>query len=489
MRPATNRRAFLRRAAAITAINALPVGCFRPKGSLSDVRVAVIGFHGQGMHHLKHLLELRGARIVALCDVDTRTMDEGVELLKKHDLVARQYVDYRKLCEDKEVDGVIIATPHHSHVLIAMTAMAHGKHVYVEKPVSHNLWEGRRLVEAAARKPGLIVQHGMQRRSDEGWAEAIAWVNEGHLGKITLSRGLNFKARESIGSEPGPGRTAKFINYDLWSACRPMAPVTRDRFHYDWHWQWPYGNGDIGNQGPHQLDVARWALGQMTLPRRVMSLGKRWGYKDDGETPNNQLAFFGYEPAPVLFDNRGLPMKDMNWSVEPVFKHKAGGRQIDFPRIGNVIHCEGGLIVESKVYDAAGKVMRSFEVRGGGDHLEAWLDSIRAGKPKSENLSVLNGHLSAGLAHLANISWRIGRMMKPEEIRERLQGDPAALGTLADFEANLLANRIDWKTDEAVVGPWLDFDAAAERFTGEFAEEANKLLTEEYREEFKLPEV
>jgi hypothetical protein len=133
--------------------------------------------------------------------------------------------------------------------------------------------------------------------------------------------------------------------------------------------------------------------------------------------------------------------------------------------------------------------MRSFEVRGGGDHLEAWLDSIRAGKPKSENLSILNGHLSAGLAHLANISYRMGRTMKPDEIRERLQGNPAALETLADFEANLLSNGIDWKTDEAVAGPWLDFDPVAERFTGEFAEEANKLLTEEYREEFKLPEV
>jgi predicted dehydrogenase len=485
-----SRRDFLRKAAAITALNALPVGCSRPKNSLTDVRVGMIGFHGQGMHHLKHLVEeLHGVRVVALCDVDTRTMDDGVEYLKKHDLVARQYVDYRELCADKEVDGVIIATPHHSHVLIALTAMANGKHVYVEKPVSHNLWEGRKLVEAAAKRPNLIVQHGMQRRSDEGWEQAIAWVNEGHIGKVTLSRGLNYKSRESIGSEPGPGRTAKFINYDLWSACREPVPVTRDRFHYDWHWQWAYGNGDIGNQGPHQLDVARWALGQMTLPRRVMSLGNRWGYKDDGETPNNQLAFFDYEPVPLIFDNRGLPMKDMDWRVEPVWRQPIGAGHVDFPRIGNVIHCEGGLVAESKAYDKDGKVIKSFDVRGGGDHLAAWLDSIRAGKPKSENLSILNGHLSAGLAHLANISYRVGKTMKPEEIRERLQGNAAALDTLTNFEENLRANKIDWNSDLAVTGPWLEFDPATERFTGEFSEEANKLLTEEYRKGFELPEI
>lgn len=487
----TTRRSLLKRTMAVTALNALPVGCFKPKGAADDIRVGLIGFHGQGMHHLLHLLELTGVRIVALCDVDTRTMDKGVAALKKQGLVARQYVDFRKLCEDKEVDGVIIATPHHSHVLIAMTALAHGKHVYVEKPVAHNIWEGRKLVEAAARRPNLIVQHGMQRRSDAGWEEAIAWANAGNLGKITLSRGLNYKMRESIGKVPGPDRVAKFINYDLWSATREMKPVMREKFHYDWHWQWDYGNGDIGNQGPHQLDVARWALQQMTLPRRVMSLGNRWGYVDDGQTPNNQLAFFGYEPVPLMFDNRGLPRSELRWQEgwEPVFKYPLGSGRVDCPRIGNVIHCEGGLIAESKAYDADGKVIRSFDVRDGGDHVGNWLQSIRNGKALSDNLSILNGHLSAALAHLANISYRVGRKMSPQEVRERLQGDKDGLATLNDFEANLQANKIDMSVEQAVVGPWLTFNPEIERFEGEFSEEANKLITEEYREEFKLPEI
>lgn len=480
----TTRRQFIRRAAAISAINALPVGCSKPKGSNSDVRVGIIGFHGQGGHHLEELLKLDGVRVVALCDVDTRVIDEGVAKLKKKGLVARTYSDYRKCCEDKEIDGVVIATPNHLHVLIAMTAIANDKHVYVEKPVSHNLAEGRLLVEAAAERPKLIVQHGLQRRSDTGWADVMAWLNEGHLGKITLSRGINFKSRESIGKVDGPTRVPKFINYDLWCGPRPNVPLMRTKLHYDWHWQWPYGNGDIGNQGPHQLDVARWALGQMKFPRRVMSLGSRWGYDDDGQTPNNQMALFDYaDGAPLLFDNRGLPMKDMNWKVEPVFK--IGG--FACPRIGNVIHCEGGIIAESKAYDHQGGTIRKFDLHDGGAHRENWLQSIRDEKQKTDNLSILNGHLSSSLAHLANISYRIGKKMKPEEVRERLKGDNAALETLHDFDANLAANKIDVAVENATVGPWVQFDPETERFSGEFAEEANKLVNEEYREEFKLP--
>ena len=481
----TTRRQFLGRAAAITAVNALPVGCNKPKGSNSDVRVGVIGFHGQGGHHLEELLKLDGVRVVALCDVDTRVIDEGVALLKKKGLVARTYADFRKCCEDKEIDGVIIATPNHLHVLIAMTAIANGKHVYVEKPVSHNLTEGRLLVEAAAKRPKLIVQHGLQRRSDEGWADVMHWLAEGHLGKVTLSRGLNYKSRQSIGKLDAPARVVKFVDYNLWCGPRPVVPLMRTRFHYDWHWQWPYGNGDIGNQGPHQLDVARWALSQMNFPRRVMSFGSRWGYIDDGQTPNNQMALFDYGEgqAPLLFDNRGLPMKNMDWKVEPVYK--IGG--FACPRIGNVIHCEGGIVAESKAYDHQGNTIRKFDLSDGGRHRENWLQSIREGKQKTENLSILNGHLSSSLAHLANISYRIGKKMKPEELRERLTGDKAALETLQDFEANLAANKIDIAADNPTVGPWVQFDPATEKFIGEFAEEANKLVNEDYRDEFKLP--
>jgi predicted dehydrogenase len=465
----STRRTLLKRAAVIAAAQALPVGCFKPKGSNSDVRIAICGLHGRGKAHVDDMLKLDGVRIVALCDVDTRELNKYAPKVEKAGQKPRVYQDYRKLCEDKDVDGIMIATPNHTHALIALTAIQHGKHVYVEKPVSHNLREGRILAEAAAKRPNLIVTHGMQRRSDPGWEEAFAWLREGHLGKVTLSRGLNYKTRESIGKVTEPTRVPKFIDYNLWCGPRPVVPLMRTLIHYDWHWLWPYGNGDIGNQGPHQLDVARWGLGQMTHPVRSMSLGARWGYTDDGETPNNQLALFKYaEGPPILFDNRGLPAKDMNWQIEPSY------RDI---RIGNILHCENGY----------GKQVKKFSLDDGGVHQQNWVTAMRQGKLVSENQNILQGHLSASLAHLANLSWRLGRKLNPNETRERLQGDKDALETLEDFEQNLRANKIDPGVDQAVVGPWLTLDPKTERFTGEFADEANKLVDEEYRDEFKLP--
>ncbi len=477
----TTRRIFIKRATMITAAGALPVGCFKPKHANDDIRVAICGLHGRGKDHLADMLKMDGVRIVALCDVDKYMLDKYEPSVVKAGFKAKLYTDYRKLCEDSEVDGIMIATPNHTHVLIAMTALQHGKHVYVEKPVSHNLVEGRKLVEAAAKRPKLIITHGMQRRSDPGWEEAFAWIKEGHIGKITLSRGLNYKKRESIGKLSTPRKVPSTVDYNLWCGPRPMIPVMREQFHYDWHWQWPYGNGDIGNQGPHQLDVARWALGQMELPKRVMSLGSRWGYTDDGETPNNQLAMFQFENgAPLLFDNRGLPAKDMNWKLEPSYRGV---------RIGNVIHCEGGYVAESKAYDLKGNTLKKFNLDDGAGHQRNWIAAMRQGSLLSDNHNVLQGHLSASLSQLANTSFRLGKKLLPAEVRERLQGDKEAQTTLEDFEANLLANKIDTKSENTIVGPWLSLDPVTEKFTGEFAEEANKLQEEEYREEFKLPEI
>jgi predicted dehydrogenase len=427
------------------------------------------------------MLKLDGVRVVALCDVDKRQLKEHAQTVEKAGFKARTYSDYRKLCEDKDVDGIMIATPNHTHTLIALTAIAHGKHVYIEKPVSHNIREGRLLVEASIKRPKLIITHGMQRRSDTGWDEAFAWLREGHLGKMTLSRGLNYKTRESIGKVDAPVPVIKSIDYNLWCGPRPMAPVMRSQFHYDWHWQWPYGNGDIGNQGPHQLDVARWALAQMQHPVKMMSLGSRWGYVDDGQTPNNQLAMFQYEQGPpLLFDNRGLPAKDMNWKLEPAYRGI---------RIGNVVHCEGGYLAESKAFDLKGDTVKKFSHDDGGQHQHNWIKAMREGKLVTDNQSILQGHLSACLAHFANTSVRLGKKLNPNEVRERFASDKEAVSTWEDFAANLSANKIDVATDQATVGPWLTFDPKSERFTGEFADEANKLIEEEYREEFKLPEI
>lgn len=510
----TSRRHFIRTSlAGATGLAALPTWA-APTGANGDIRVAVIGFNGRGAGHIKSLEEIPGVRIVALCDVDNIVLQKGLASQAKKGNTVTAYTDYRKLMLDPEVDAVTIATPNHTHTLIAMTAMQHGKHVYVEKPVCHNIWEGRQLLNAAEKvaKKGIVVQHGMQRRSSPGWAAAMAWVKEGHIGKVTLSRGINFKKREPIGKVDAPVEAKDGVikgtfhdlrnvktdpkgapqevdtDYKLWAGPRGIAPVSRTQFHYDWHWQWAFGNGDIGNQGPHQTDVGRWALGDPELlPKRVMSLGGRWGNKDDGETANNQLAFWDYQPAPLLFDNRGLPLKDMDWKLEPVYRvnGKTGAA-----RVGNVIHCEGGYIIESKAYDLEGKTITKFDnFNDGSDHMLNFINSVRAGKLINPNLHVSHGFHAASLAHLANISYRLGKATSVDEVRERIKTDKAGLETYEHFVQNLVDNKIDLNVDKINAGPWLEFDPVAEKFTGEFAAEANALATENYVEEFKLPEI
>ena len=478
--PSPTRRRLLQRSALALGLPFLKTSCGKKSGA-DDVRIAICGLHGRGKYHLADFIKLDHCRITALCDCDQRELDKNSKIAEDAGYKVKTYVDYRKLCEDPEVDAIVIATPNHTHALIALTAMQHDKHVYVEKPVSHNLREGRLLVEAAAKKPKLIVTHGMQRRADTGWDEAFAWLREGHLGKITLSRGLNYKTRESIGKVDGPSKVVKALDYNLWSGPRAIQPVNRRLLHYDWHWIWDYGNGDIGNQGPHQLDVARWGLKQETHPLTAFSFGSRWGYVDDGQTPNNQLALFHYQDGPpLLFDNRGLPMKDMNWEQSPAYKGI---------RIGNVIHCEGGYLAESKAFDSKGSLVKKFSLDDGSNHQQNFLNAIRAGKLVTDHQSIAHGHLSAALAHLANTSYRLGKKLSPGELAERLKSDHQALETLEDFKANLTANKIDMAQDLAIAGPTLSFDPATERFTGELATEANALHDEEYREEFKLPVV
>ncbi|MFO1482799.1 MAG: Gfo/Idh/MocA family oxidoreductase [Verrucomicrobiaceae bacterium] len=480
--PVTSRRRFL--ATSIAGAVSLPAWA-APLGANSDVRVAVIGFRGRGGGHIKELLKVPGVRLVALCDADQAVIDNKVAELAKQNITVKTYRDFRECCADKDIDAVTIATPNHSHVLIALTALQHGKHVYVEKPVSHNLIESAKLMAAASKAAakGIVVQHGMQRRSDEGWASAMQWVKEGHIGRTTLSHALVHGLRMSIGKVDGPQQPPATVDYKLWSAPRPEMPVMRKQFHYDWHWQWPYGNGDIGNQGPHQYDVARWALGDPdTLPKRVMSFGNRWGYVDDGQTANCQIAFHPYEPVPLIMDKFGLPVKDMN--------PKFGSAPYKGVRDGNVIHCEGGYVAESKAYDNEGRTIMKFEnFLTGPDHMKNFIDSVRAGKYTKDVLHIRHGHHAACLAHLANVSYRLGKTMKTEELKERLQGDKFGQELFAEFLKNLAANQIDLNSQQVIVGPWLDYDPASNQFTGEFATEANKLCQEEYAAGFELPEV
>lgn len=268
-------------------------------GANDDIRVAVVGFHGQGSLHLRLLRELSGVRVVAVCDVDEDVLNRELKRAGERGKRIAGYTDVRKLLEDKNIDAVTTAAPDHWHALVTIWACQAGKDVYVEKPISHNLWEGRKMVDAA-RKYDRIVQYGNHNHGHHTGPMRLETENSGKIQVVWSS--LN-RMRESIGRVQGPQSVPRSINYDLWTGPAPMEPLMRKRLHYDWHWVWSTGTGELGNNGIYPLNGVRLALGQNVLPRRVLSLGGRFTFDDDGQTPNSQLALFQYEPGPLVILN------------------------------------------------------------------------------------------------------------------------------------------------------------------------------------------
>lgn len=478
----TSRRKFLKGSLAGAASLTVPMSAWaRPIGANEAVRTAVIGAGAQGGGHFNDAVANKhGGLAVAVCDADTVALARHKASAEKSNVKIETYQDYRKLLENKDIDAVIIATPNHLHTLIAIAAIQAGKHVYVEKPVSHNIHEGRLLAEHAKKHPELIVQHGMQSRSDEAWEQIREFVKSGKIGKPVVSRGFCYKLRENIGKVSGPQQPPSTVDYSLWCGPREMEPLMRKQFHYDWHWQWPWGNGDIGNQGPHQLDVARWLIDDPAAsPERVISIGGRLGYEDDATTANTQIAYYDFKPVPVIFEVRGLPRMDMNYrSGKPHYK---GG--VD---VGNVIECEGGYVAEGKAYDNNNKEVAKFSKDGGGGHRKHFFDAIKAGKLEATH-GVLSGHLSASLAHMANHSYRLGKVAPAGEIAEKMKANPLFGETFGRMLTHLKENKLDPEKEKIVLGPMLTFDPAKEQYTGDFAAEANKLDKETYRKEFSIP--
>src|SRR6185295_2970965 len=288
------RRDFLKTAAATASANALSGITFitRPErvfGANDRVRVAVCGLNGRGKDHLQAFARVPNVEIAALCDVDESILNKRRGEVRGN---PRAFTDVRRLLEDQSIDAISIATPNHWHALMAIWACQAGKDVYVEKPCSHNLWEGRQLVRAAG-KYGRIVQHGTQSRSSRALTEAIAHLHGGTFGEIYLARGLCFKRRDTIGRAPAePVPTG--VDYDIWTGPAPLKPFTRNRFHYNWHWIWDTGNGDLGNQGIHKVDDARWGLG-VAFPTRVSAAGGHFMFDDDQETPNTLNCVFEFD--------------------------------------------------------------------------------------------------------------------------------------------------------------------------------------------------
>jgi predicted dehydrogenase len=459
------RRSFLKRGslAAGAAIAIAPHA--RVLGANDDIRMGVIGFHSQGRSHIQWLRGLPGVRVVALCDVDQNVLSRELKALRDKNEQVEGYKDVRALLDNKNIDAVSTATPDHWHALVTVWACQAGKDVYVEKPLCHNLREGRQMVEAA-RKHNRIVQFGLQ---DHGHATGETVITKEGLGKILVAHTALFRQRESIGKVEGPQPIPASIDYDLWTGPAPLEPLRRKSLHYDWHWVWPTGTGEIGNNGIYQLDAVRLALGIKTLPKRAMSIGGRFLFNDDGETPNTQIALFDYSPGPlVIFELRNLPDKE--------------GPKM--PRPG--VRCEQG---ESDLPKWSGQTgdMGGFSAHQG--HQFNFIKAVRSRNRSDQRAEVLEGYLSTALVHLANISYRLGATAKSAEIRERVKDSgPDAVDAFERFLGHLAEHGVDWSKTEAVLGPWLELDPEREEFVGAspLAARANALRKGRYREPFVI---
>jgi len=455
-----------------------PAPFAKVRGANDDVRVAVVGIRNQGANHIEWFGNIPGVRVVAICDPDKQVLDREQQKFKKRNEKVDAYPDYRKLLEDKAIDAVVTATPNHWHALVTVWACQAGKDVYVEKPVSHNIWEGRQMVRAA-RKYKRIVQAGTQRRSDTGLAEAIEWIRAGNLGPMKVVYGIVYVRRGSIGRVNGPQPIPDTIDYDLWSGPAPMMPLMRKNLHYDWHWVWPTGNGDFGNNGIHFIDICRWFIGADALAPRVVSIGGRFGYVDDGETPNTQIVLCDYKPAPILFEVRGLPRA----------KDDAAMDEFRGTRAGVVVQCEQGHFVGGWAYDNKGNKIKQFKRTGGSGHHANFIKAVRSRKPADLNAEILDGHLSSALCHMGNISYRLGRRATLEQIAEAVSDQSYLAESLARLEPHLRANQVDFAQTPAILGPWLNMDPHKEIFVGDLSKEANMFLSRNYREPFVVPEI
>jgi len=461
------RRTFLKRGslAAGVAVGLAPHA--RVLGANDAIRVGVVGFHGQGRGHIRWLRGLPGVRVVALCDPDRDVLNRELKVLRDANETAEGYSDVRALLDNKNVDAVTTATPDHWHALVTVWACEAGKDVYVEKPLCHNLWEGRQMVQAA-RKHGRMVQFGLQ---DHSHATGETVVTREGVGKIRVAHTALFRERESIGKVAGPQPVPDSIDYNLWTGPAPLEPLRRKNLHYDWHWVWPTGTGEIGNNGIYQLDALRLALGLKTLPRRAMSIGGRFLFNDDGETPNTQIALFEYEGGPlVIFELRNMADK--------------GGPKL--PPAG--IRGEGG---EARLPAWSGPTGETGGFSAHQGHLFNFIKAVRGRNRSEQRAEVLEGHLSTALVHLANISYRLGVQSSPAAIRERVKDSgPDAVEAFERFLAHLAAHGVDWSKTEAVLGPWVELDGAHEEFVGEaaVASKANELRKGHYREPFVIRE-
>jgi predicted dehydrogenase len=482
----TKRRDFIKKSAIGAAGIAIGGMGFSPKsyasiiGANNRFRVAVCGVHGRGKSHIRGFTDLDDVEIVYLVDPDSMVLDERVKGLHGSKGLSNRVkgvTDVRKVLDDPNIDAISVATPNSWHSLMVIWAAQAGKHIYVEKPASHDVYEGR-VALAAAKKYGIVVQHGTQRRSSEEYARQIAEVQSGKYGKLLVSHGFACKPREGIGYEPYTTPPSN-LDWNLWKG-----PAIIDRYHdnlvhYNWHWFWEVGNGELNNQGTHQLDVAYWALDpeiENTHPVRVMALGGRFCWDDQGETPNTMFAVAEFANGQYVFFNvRNVNYDGYERQVENRFYFEDGGR------------LERGEYISHNGSQPRNVDIKEIKLTPGGAY-GSFVAACRANDPEMANGTMTDAHYSCTLGHLMNISYRLGKKVLFNGKAARFGDNALAfeefmkLHEIARDGMGVPVNQADY-----IVGPWLNFDGETEHFVGDHSDEANRLLSDLRGPGFDIP--
>ena len=479
-----NRRDFMKKSIAVAGI----ASTFAINQSAADgnilgandrVRVAVAGINGRGQNHITEYAKMNNVEVACLVDPDSVVLERiQKQIQENHGNSPVTFTDLRDSLNEDHFDALSVASCNHTHSLLSIWGIQAGKDVYVEKPCSHNVFEGRQLVHAA-KKYKAIVQHGTQSRCSKITACLTYAAKSGKYGKLRVAKGYCCKPRWTIGFKPtqDPPQT---LNWDAWLGPAPMQPYHANLVHYNWHWFWDMGNGDIGNQGIHELDIARWGVGQ-SLPKSIISFGARYvnepehGFKDQGETPNMILTLYDFDDVIMLFETRGLVENKTNWKLQ----------------VDNEFYTDQGKLQDQFFfpYDSDEKIPLEvdYPVPHNEDPFTNFIDCVRSRKNENLDAPISEGHDSAALAHLGNISWRLGEPDSQDAIRRAFGNNEFTQKAIDAVFQNMSDALPDLKDPQYQLGPKLTFDPKAEKFVGN--EQANALLTREYREPFVVPDL
>jgi predicted dehydrogenase len=474
------RRQFLRRTAAAAGAAGLPLMVPRRAfGANSEIRVALVGCGIRSRTHIQCFGRQKGVRIVAVCDPDRTRLETAARSVEARFATRPQaLVDVRRLIDRKDFDALSVATMQYWHALPTIWACQSGRHVYVEKPLAHFIWEGRQMVNAA-RKYGRLVQVGLQSRSRDTDRQVDEYVKSGQLGKIRYVVCFANKPRTSIGKRSQPLPIPATLDYDLWCGPARKEPVFRDRIQYDCSFTWNMGDGESCNQGVHEIDIARRLLGETGLPRRVMSVGGRFIFDDAGDVPNTQIIYYDFAAVPVLYEVHNLRAGKNN-KATPLFRGAA---------TDTCVQCEGGYAMMhcGEVWDNQGKKVRQFADSRDHTtaHFENFIHALRSGKREDLNAEIIEGHRSTNVCHAGNVSYRLGKKAAPAQIREQIGNLPVFQEMFDRYLTHLKAHQID--PGRSILGPWLECDPEQECFQDNA--EANVLVRGRYRAPFVVPEV